>query len=72
MIHDHFWPTQFPKYARPLVAPTDYLKQYMELVRKAAEYDRMTKQPDCIKPEYEQIKKLVEEILDDREKNRNK
>lgn len=72
MVHDHFWPQQFPKFVTPQVALTDYLKEYMELVRKAAEYDKLTKQPDCIKPEYTEYRRIVEEILDEREKNRNK
>ncbi len=72
MIHDHYWPTTLPRYPRPEVAPTDYLKEYLELVRKAAEYDKIHKEPDCIKPEYENLRKIVEEILDEREKNRNK
>lgn len=67
MVHDHYFPNDptspWTPYRITQHMTTIRMAEYLELVRKAAEYDRITEQKDCIKPEYEHIKKCVEEIL---------
>lgn len=64
MVTDHYrtnvWPTTVH------VSYEQYL-EYLRLKRAAEEIDRVTNQPDCIKPELkeweEQLKKMVEKII---------
>ena len=59
MVTNHFhdkWPS-----------PNDWDKakweDYVEIKRKAEEYDRLTKQPDCHKPELPDIEKQIIDVL---------
>ena len=61
MVSDHFmqkWPE--PNYIKITQAQWD---EYQELKRKAAEYDKRTGQPDCVKPELDDWEKAMEEFL---------
>lgn len=62
MVTDHFmqqWPLpqQFPPFRWP---------DYQELLRKAAEYDRLTGQPDCPAPDKVQWQQELERIMRER------
>jgi hypothetical protein len=58
-ISDHFM-RQWPDYRT--FPPIDY-GYYQDLLRKAAEYDRMTKQPDCPDPTKLAWQKSLEEFM---------
>ena len=38
-------------------------EEYQELLRKAAEYDRLNNQPNCVDPKKEEFTKKVEKVL---------
>jgi hypothetical protein len=57
-----FYMRQFPDIRQ--FPPVDY-GFYQDLLRKAAEYDRITKQPDCPDPAKLQWQRAVEEFMRD-------
>jgi hypothetical protein len=46
MVTQHYW-ERFPQ---PSLFPINQYKDFMEILRKAAEYDRIMNQPDCPDP----------------------
>lgn len=73
MITDHYrdrWPMlnkyqalssqQFPP---PIQITTEQWNEYLELKRRAQEYDARTNQADCAKPDVEEWEKKVESYL---------
>ena len=57
------WPTTTEMFPTPREKIVDY-KEYLELVRKAEEYDRMTGQPDCIDPDKDKFLKALEKRVE--------
>jgi hypothetical protein len=68
-VSDHYkekWPYEktWPTDLFPMVKITKMQwDEYQELKRKAAQYDKDTKQPDCIKPENDEWEKRVVDLL---------
>jgi hypothetical protein len=59
MVSDHYR----EKYPQPVQWNWPTWQEYQELKRKAAEYDRIMKQPDCEKGDLSVFEKNVEDWL---------
>lgn len=59
MVYDHF----STKYPTPAEWTWPTWEEYQELKRKAREYDRLTKQPDCEKPEVQDFEDRIKKRL---------
>lgn len=66
MIHDFYTapinPTPPPSYDWSKWTPIRW-EEYNELLRKAAEYDRLTGQKDCVDPKKQELHDLIEKVL---------
>ena len=52
MVTQHYW----EKFPQPSLFPINQYKDFMEILRKAKEYDKIMNQPDC--PEFEKAEWL--------------
>ena len=57
--------TPFQPYPHPsaVTITLEQYNEYLELKKRAEEFDRKTGQPDCIKPELAQWEAMIEEVL---------
>lgn len=61
MISDH-WQKKWSDPSKVEITFEQW-QEYLELKRKAEEYDKKTNQPKCQKPDLEIWEKLIEEVL---------
>lgn len=64
MIGDYYQ----PKFPKPEKTDIEKLREIMDLIEKAREYDELNKQPDCVKPEFDEWVRDIEERLEKIEK----